>query len=117
MAAVKILEELPASWERVLRHTLVQGRDGNHYKVISFQLYDKTPPPEFPNWEVNVEQVDERGQRRVLVQPVLKRFFDKKLALDFHAKLLENFDDFLHLVEPKKEEHKAKAAETKDAGH
>jgi len=116
---VKILEELKPEWERVLRHTYVQGRDGKHYKVLTVQLYDKQPPPEFPNWEVNVEETDDRGKRRVLVQPVLKRFFDKKLALDFHGKLLETFDDFLHLVEPKKEEHKpaAKAAEAKGDGH
>ncbi len=111
---MKLIEELAPSWERVLRHTYVEGRDGNRYKIITFQLYGPQPPPEFPNWEVNVEQTDERGARRVLVQPVLKRFFDKKLALDFHGKLLENFDTFLHLPEPKKEEHKpAKAAEAK----
>jgi hypothetical protein len=52
----------------------------------------------------------------VLVQPVLKRFFDKKLALDFHARLLEGFDDFLHLVEPKRDEHKAAKAEAKEPG-
>ncbi len=109
---MKLIEELSPSWVRVLRHTYVQGRDGNHYKIITFQLYESQPPAEFPNWEVNVEQTDERGARRVLVQPVLKRFFDKKLALDFHSKLLEGFDEFLHLPEPK-EEHKPAAK----AGH
>ncbi|MBI2932059.1 MAG: hypothetical protein HYY16_10455 [Planctomycetes bacterium] len=107
---VRIIEELTPEWQRVLRHTFVQGRDGKHYKIITFQLYEKTPPPEFPNWEVNVEEVDERGKRRVLVQPVLKRFFDKKFALDFHQRLLDGFDEALHLPEPKKEEHKGAKA-------
>lgn len=106
MRVAKILEELPAEWERVLRHTFVQGRDGKHYKIITFQLYDKTPPPEFPNWEVNVEETNEKGKRQVLVQPLLKRFFDRKVALDFHEKLLAEFDDTLKLQEPK-QEHKA----------
>jgi len=111
---VKILEELAPEWAEVLRHTFVQGRDGKHYKIITFRLYPTTPPPEFPNWEVNVEETDERGKRRVLVQPVLKRFFDQKVALDFHAKLMDGFDDYLHLAEPK-EEHKPKAGEAKAA--
>lgn len=113
---MKILEELAPEWTRVLRHTYVQGRDGKRYKVITFQLYDRQPPPEFPNWEVNVEETDERGKRRVLIQPVLKRFFDRKLALDFHDKLLESFDEFLRLPEPK-EEHKPapKAAQAAQA--
>jgi hypothetical protein len=111
---MRVIDEVKPEWDRVLRHTFVQGRDTRHYKVVTFQLYDKQPPPEFPNWEVNVEETDDRGRRRVLIQPVLKRFFDKKIALDFHTKLLETFDDFLHLVEPKKEEHKP-AAKKEDA--
>lgn len=103
----KILEEGKPEWERVLRHTFVQGRDGKHYKVITFQLYDMAPPPEFPNWEVNVEETNDRGKRTVLVQPLLKRFFDRQVALDFHQKLLDSFDDTLKLQEPK--EHKPAA--------
>lgn len=108
MARVQIIEECKAEWERVLRHTHVTGRDGKHYKVITFQLYDHTPAVEFPNWEVNVEETNERGKRTVLVQPLLKRFFDRQVALDFHQKLLETFDDALKLQEPK--EHKPAAA-------
>ena len=104
----RIIEECTPEWERVLRHTFVQGRDEKYYKVITFQLYDKQPSVEFPNWEVNVEATNERGKRQVLVQPLLKRFFDKQVALDFHEKLLQSFDDSLKLAEPKKE-HKAEA--------
>lgn len=102
---MQIVEELKPEFALQLRHTWVVGRDKKHYKVQTIQLYDFTPPPEFPNWEVSVEEVDERGKRRVLVLPVLKRFFDRKLADDFHQHLIETFDEFLHLPEPK-EEHK-----------
>ncbi len=112
---MKLVEEMKPDYDRQLRHTWVIGRDTNNYKIQTLQLYDFTPPPEFPNWEVSVEQTDERGKRRVLVLPVLKRFFDKRLALDFHQQLMEEFDDFLKLPEPKKDEHKPKAAEA--AGH
>ena len=111
---MKIVEELKPEFSRQLRHTWVLGRDGKNYKISTLQLYDMTPPPEFPNWEVNVEEVDGRGKRRVLIQPVLKRFFDKRLALDFHQKLLDEFDAFLKLPEPK-EEHKP--APAKPAAH
>ena len=106
---MKLVEEMKAEFDRQLRHTWVVGRDAQNYKILTLQLYDFTPPPEFPNWEVSVEQVDERGKRRVLVLPVLKRFFDKRLAIEFHQQLMESFDDFLKLIEPKKEEHKPKA--------
>lgn len=118
---MEIREELKPEFDRQLRHTWVVGRDKKQYRILTLQLYDFTPPPEFPNWEVSVEETDERGKRRVLVQPVLKRYFDKRLALDFHQKLLETFDDFLKLPEPK-EEHKpaapaAGAAAAKPAAH
>ena len=52
-------------------------------------------------------------QPSTLVQPMLKRFFDRKVALDFHRDLLETFDQALKIPEPvKKEEHKKPA----DAG-
>ena len=105
---MRIVEELKAEFARQLRHTWVEGRDKKNYKILTLQLYDVQPPSEFPNWEVNVEETDDRGKRRVLVQPLLKRFFDRKLALEFHQKLLETFDDFLKLPEPK-EEHKPAA--------
>jgi hypothetical protein len=103
---MKILEELAPEFDRQLKHTWVQGRDEKGYKVLTLQLYDKQPPPEFANWEVSVVEVDDRGKIRTLVQPVLKRFFDKKVALDYHQRLLESFDDTLKLAEAKKEEHK-----------
>jgi hypothetical protein len=103
---MKLLEELAPEFDRQLKHTWVTGRDEKGYKVLTLQLYDRQPPPEFPNWEVSVVEVDERGKIRTLVQPLLKRFFDRKVALDFHQTLLETFDDFLKLPEPKKEEHK-----------
>jgi len=104
---MKILEELKSEHPLQLRHTFVVARDTKHYKVITLQLYAKKPPAEFPNWEVNVQEVDERGKWRVLLQPLLKRFFDPRKAAEFHQELLEKFDDFLKLQEPvKKGEHK-----------
>jgi hypothetical protein len=85
----------------------VKGRDEKGYKILTLQLYDRQPPPEFPNWEVSVVEVDERGKIRTLVQPMLKRFFDRGVALDFHKSLLETFDQALKIPEPpKKDEHK-----------
>ena len=106
---MKVLEDLAPEFDRQLKHTWVQGRDEKGYKVLTLQLYDKQPPPEFANWEVSVVEVDERGKIRTLVQPILKRFFDRKVALDYHQSLLETFDDTLKLAEAKKEEHKKPA--------
>lgn len=114
---MKILEELAPDFDRQLKHTWVKGRDEKGYKVLTLQLYDFQPPPEFPNWEVSVVEVDERGKIRTLVQPLLKRFFDRKVALDFHQTLLETFDEFLKIPEPKKEEHKKPAAAPEAGGH
>ena len=111
---MQILEELKPEFDRQLRHTWLKGRDGKGYKVLTLQLYDRQPPPEFANWEVSVVEVDERGCIRTLVQPLLRRFFDRGIALDFHRMLLETFDTHFKLAEPKKEEHK-KPAEA--AGH
>lgn len=104
---MNLVEEIKPEHPLQLRHTWVTGRDTKHYKVITVQLYETQPPPEFPNWEVNVQEVDERGKWRVLIQPVLKRFFDRRQALMFHQELLEKFDEALKLQEPvKKGEHK-----------
>ncbi|HZN62334.1 MAG TPA: hypothetical protein VFC90_08005 [Planctomycetota bacterium] len=112
---MKILEELAPEFDRQLKHTWVKGRDEKGYKILTLQLYDKQPPPEFPNWEVSVVEVDERGKIRTLVQPLLKRYFDKQVALDFHQTLLETFDEFLKIPEPKKEEHKKPALKESEA--
>jgi hypothetical protein len=104
---MQILEELAPEFDRQLKHTWVKGRDEKGYKILTLQLYDRQPPPEFPNWEVSVVEVDERGKIRTLVQPMLKRFFDRGVALDFHKSLLETFDQALKIPEPpKKDEHK-----------
>ncbi len=87
----------PVARARQLRHTLVRGADGKHYKVLTFRLYDFAVAPEFATHETSVEAVNERGMRRSLVQPLLKRFFSEREALDFHRELLERFDDFLGL--------------------
>jgi hypothetical protein len=112
---MKILQELTlVERARQLRHTFVQGLDGRHYKVLTFRLYGFKAPPEFATHETNVEEVNERGGRTVLVQPLLKRFFREDEALAFHQELLENFDKLLNLKAPEKKEHKP--AE-KAAGH
>jgi hypothetical protein len=102
---MKVVEELALGHARQLRHTLVQGRDEKHYRVYTFQLYEADPPAEFANFEVNVQQCEPDGTFKVLIQPLLKRFFTKGLALDFHQKLLDTFDEALRLEEPKKGKH------------
>ncbi len=98
---MKLLQELPlVDRARQLRHTFVQGKDGKHYKILTFQLYEKPPPREFPNWETNVEEVNEKGARFVLMQPLIRRFFDQAEALAFHQTLVDTFDETLKLKEP-----------------
>lgn len=105
---MKILQELPlVARARQLRHTFVTGADEKHYKVITFKLYDFKVSPEFATHEVNVEEVNANGGRTVLVQPLIKRFFQEREALDFHQEVLETFDTLLNLKAPEKKEHKA----------
>jgi hypothetical protein len=105
---MKVLQELPlVERARQLRHTFVEGLDGRHYKVLTFKLYDFTAQPEFATHETNVEEVNERGGRTVLVQPLIKRFFREDEALAFHQQLLETFDETLRLKAPEKKEAKA----------
>jgi hypothetical protein len=111
---MRILQELPlVARARQLRHTFVQGADEKHYKVLTFKLYDFFSPPEFATHETNVEEVNERGGRTVLVQPLIKRFFNEAEAVAFHQELLEKFDETLRLKPPEKKEHKA----AEKAGH
>lgn len=105
---MNILQELPlVERARQLRHTFVQGLDGKHYKILTFKLYDFAAPPEFATHETNVEEVNERGGRTVLVQPLIKRFFREDEAMAFHQQLLETFDQTLRLKAPEKKEAKA----------
>ena len=105
---MKILQELPlVERARQLRHTFVQGLDGKYYKVLTFKLYDFHSAPEFATHETNVEEVNERGGRTVLVQPLIKRFFREDEALAFHQELLEKFDETLRLKAPENKEAKA----------
>ena len=100
---MKILQELPlVQRARQLRHTFVEGLDGNRYKVLTFKLYDFVPAPEFATHEVNVELTNENGGRTVLVQPLIKRFFREDEALAFHQAILESFDQTLRLKAPEK---------------
>jgi hypothetical protein len=109
---MKILQELPlVARARQLRHTFVQGQDEKYYKILTFRLYDFHCPPEFSTHETNVEEVNARGGRTVLFQPLIKRFFREDEAMAFHQELLEKFDETLRLKAPeKKEEKPAKAA-------
>ena len=104
---MKLLQELPlVERARQLRHTFVQGADENHYKILTFKLYGFKVSPEFSTCETNVEEVNEKGGRRVLVQPLIKRFFREDEALAFHQELLDKFDEILRLKPPEKKEHK-----------
>ena len=108
---MKILQELPlVERARQLRHTYVEGLDGKHYKILTFKLYDFKAPPEFATHETNVEEVNERGGRTVLVQPLIKRFFREDEAMAFHQELIEKFDQTLRLKAPEKKEEKKAAA-------
>ena len=105
---MKVLQELPlVERARQLRHTFVEGLDGKRYKVLTFKLYEFSVSPEFATHETNVEEVNERGGRTVLVQPLIKRFFREDEALAFHQQLLEKFDETLRLKAPEKKEAKA----------
>jgi hypothetical protein len=107
---MKILQELPlVERARQLRHTFVLGADENHYKVLTFALYDFKPSAEFATHEVNVELTNPNGGRTVLVQPLIKRFFREDEALAFHQSLLETFDETLRLKAPEKKHEKEKA--------
>ena len=104
---MKILEELPlVKQARQLRHTFVQGADEKNYKVITFALYDFPVGPEFATHETNVELVNETGGRTVLIQPLIKRFYDEAESIAFHQELLDSFDTTLNLKMPEKKEHK-----------
>ncbi len=107
---MKAIKELELKHTRQLRHTFVQGRDGNYYKILTFQLYDMPPPSEFANYEVNVQLVDENGRFKELVVPYLKRFKIKDDALKLHDVLLKDFDNILKLEAPKEEKHEEKEA-------
>jgi len=112
---MKILQELPlVARARQLRHTFVQGLDEKHYKILTFKLYDFKASPEFATHETNIEEVNERGGRTVLVQPFIKRFFEEAEAVACHQELIEKFDEMLNLHAPEKKDHKP--AE-KAAGH
>ncbi len=113
---MKVLQELPlVPRARQLRHTFVEGADGKRYKVLTFALYDFKVSPEFSTHETNVEEVNENGGRTVLVQPLIKRFFDEAEALAFHQDLVENFDKALRLKAPEKKEHAPAAAKKAEA--
>ena len=63
---------------------------------------------EFATHETNVEEVNEKGGRTVLVQPLIKRFFREEEATAFHQDLLDRFDETLRLKAPEPaKEHKA----------
>lgn len=107
---MKKIKDCPPAYARQLRHTQVQGRDDKFYKILTQQLYDRQPPPEFANFETVVNEVDEQGRYFVLVMPHLKRFMTREEALKHHEDLLDNFDERLQL--PVKTEKHAPKAET-----
>jgi hypothetical protein len=110
---MKVVEELRPRYDRQLRNTLVQARNGTHYKILTHQLYDREPPAEFHNFEVNVQQVEPNGRFRELIVPYYRRYYVKEEALAHHQRLLESFDETLSIEEPKehkKEEKKEEAA-------
>lgn len=94
-----IREETPR-WNRQLRQTLVQGVDTKYYLVTTIKYYSFDVVDGRPNYEVNVTEVDENGNFRVLVQPHRKTFIEKEPSVKHHQFLLDNFDSFLKLSPP-----------------
>jgi hypothetical protein len=98
---MELVEELtPRVGTRQLRHTMVKGIDTKHYKILTLQLYPSEPPPEFHNFEVNVQRVDEDGTYKELIVPYFRRFYKKDEALEHHEKLLTKLDETLELEAP-----------------
>ncbi len=97
---MQILKEESPVWTRQLRMTLVQGVDTKYYLVTSIKYYSFDVIDGRPNFEVNVTEVDAKGNFKVLVQPHRKTFVDREPAEKHHAFLLENFDSFLKLQAP-----------------
>lgn len=97
---MQIVREEKPLWNRQLRLTLVQGMDTKYYLVTTIKYYSFDVLDGRPNWEVNVTEVDARGNFRVLVQPHRKTFIEREPAEKHHAFLLENFDTFLKLQAP-----------------
>lgn len=87
---------------------MVRGRDGKCYKILTYRLYDRPPPPEFQNFELNVQLVQEDGGFQELFVPYFRRFFDQAKALEAHERLLAHFDDTLELEAPAAAGHKEK---------
>jgi hypothetical protein len=111
---MKVVEELRPKYDRQIRHTFIQARNGKYYKILTHQLYERTPPAEFHNFEVNVQEVDARGKYRELIVPYYRRYYSKDEALAHHQYLLENFDEALSIEEPKAEHKKE---EKEEAAH
>lgn len=110
----RVVEQIPPGNPRHLKHTLVQARDGRYFKILTYRLYERTPPAEFQNFEVNVMECDSRGKFRELNVPYFRRFFRAEDAIRFHDELLGKFDETLEIPEPK--EH-GKKEEKEDAAH
>ncbi|MHC4607040.1 MAG: hypothetical protein ACYTAF_08880, partial [Planctomycetota bacterium] len=96
-----VKEEQAIEQARQLRRTLVQARDGKHFRVLTFRIYDEEPRPEFHRFETSVSECDENGKFRVLIQPLIKRFFREDEARTFHDEVLKDFDALLKIPEPK----------------
>lgn len=105
---MRMIEDNETAAGRQLRRTLVEGRNLATYSVVTRQLYDRCPPPEFPNYETVVQHLPSSGGWTELVVPLQKRFHKQEDSLAFHDALLKDFDAMLKVPEPppKKAEHR-----------
>lgn len=94
-----VREETPL-WNRQLRMTLVRGVDTKYYLVTTIKYYSFDVIDGRANYEVNVTEVDDKGNFKVLVQPHRKIFLDREPSEKHHAFVLEQFDSFLKLQAP-----------------
>ncbi|MBI4242757.1 MAG: hypothetical protein HY606_01600 [Planctomycetes bacterium] len=108
---MRIIKELDADNIKKFRHTFIQGQDNKNYKILTFKLYDIETGPEFPKFEVNVQQVKEDWTFDRLIVPHYCRFISKEAALDYHRVLLDKFDEILGLKSLQPQHHKESEAD------
>lgn len=97
---MRIIKELKSDNSKKLKHTLVQATDEHFYKILTFKLYEIETGPEFSQYEVNIQQVEQDETFTKLVVPHFRRFMTKQEALDYHQEVLDKFEQLLG-IKPK----------------
>jgi hypothetical protein len=98
---MRIVGEVKADSERVLKNTLIEGRDGKFYMLTAIKLYD-FEVKDVAQFEITITLTDASGRRKKLVQPFIKRYYTQQETLKDYNYILENFDQILDLPEARK---------------